>query len=109
MSYHSHQTLGVREIDPDTYAAWVAAGNPKAQAYTPIADPPDQYAQFDGAEWVWPVGMSPEERQAAALKSQWAQQSADRKTRAARAVLAEPPTPENLPNQLAALRHLSGV
>ena len=63
---------------------------------------------------------TPEERQAAIeaavaaqreadLKAQWAQQAADRKTREANAVLAQPATPDNLSDQLAAIRLLSGA
>jgi hypothetical protein len=36
----------VREIDDDLYAGWVAAGNPKAQGWTPVPPPtPEQIAQ----------------------------------------------------------------
>ena len=46
-----------REIDDGLYAAWVAAGNPKAQAWTLQPDPPAYDAQthsvaWDGAQWV---------------------------------------------------------
>ena len=36
------------------HAAWVAAGNPKADAWVPISDPPGPRARWDGAKWVEP-------------------------------------------------------
>ncbi|WP_252178344.1 hypothetical protein [Endozoicomonas sp. 4G] len=45
----------------------------------------------------------------AALAAEWAQQAADRAKREANEALAEPTTPENLSQQLAAIRLLSGV
>jgi len=46
-----------REIDDALYAAWVAAGNPKAQAWTlqpqpPAYDPQTHQVTWDGAQWV---------------------------------------------------------
>ena len=73
----------------------------------------------DGEYRREPAG-TPEERQAAidaaaaaaheaALAAQWAQQAADRSKREANEALAEPTTPENLSQQLAAIRLLSGA
>jgi len=47
----------IREIDDALYAAWVAAGNPKAADWTllpsaPSHDPATQTARWDGAQWV---------------------------------------------------------
>lgn len=52
MSYYFNTETGVREIDAELYASWVAAGNPKAGYWTPIPDPPSPYAQWDGQQWV---------------------------------------------------------
>ena len=46
-----------REIDGALYAAWVDAGNPKAQAWTlqpqpPAYDPQTHSVAWDGAQWV---------------------------------------------------------
>mgnify|MGYP000119585361 FL=1 len=46
-----------KEIDDATFAAWVAAGNPKASAWTlrpnpPAYDPATHSAAWDGAQWV---------------------------------------------------------
>ena len=78
-----------------------------------------EYTLIDG-EYVREPAGTPEERQAAidasaaaareaALATQWAQQAADRATREANEALAEPTTSENLSQQLAAIRLLSGV
>jgi hypothetical protein len=77
------------------------------------------WALADGEYRREPAG-TPEERQAAIdaavaaareaeLAAQWAQQAADRATREANEALAEPTTSENLSQQLAAIRLLSGV
>ncbi len=42
----------VTQLNPDLYAGWVADGNPKAEYYQPIADPPGQDYYFDGTAWV---------------------------------------------------------
>lgn len=42
----------VVQIDATLYAEWVATGNPKAEYYTPIADPPGPNYYYDGTAWV---------------------------------------------------------
>ncbi len=47
----------IREIDDALYAAWVAAGNPKAADWQPLPalpehDPQTHTARWDGARWV---------------------------------------------------------
>lgn len=42
----------VVQLDPALYAQWVADGNPKAQYYTPIPDPPGPNYYYDGSAWV---------------------------------------------------------
>ena len=47
----------VREIDDALMAEWIAAGNPKAQAWTkqpdkPAYNPATQQCVWDGAQWV---------------------------------------------------------
>lgn len=56
MIYHNAQGE-TREIDDALYAAWVAAGNPKAAAWTlqpqaPAYDPATHQCAWDGAQWV---------------------------------------------------------
>lgn len=57
MSIYYNATGETSEIDDALYAAWVAAGNPKAQAWTirpdpPAYDPQTQQIAWDGAQWV---------------------------------------------------------
>jgi len=42
----------VTQIDAALYAEWVATGNPKADYYTPIPDPPGPDYYYNGTEWV---------------------------------------------------------
>jgi hypothetical protein len=42
----------VTQIDAALYAEWVATGNPKADYYQPIPDPPGPNYYYDGTEWV---------------------------------------------------------
>lgn len=42
----------VTQLNPDLYAGWVANGNPKAEYYQPIPNPPGQDYYFDGTAWV---------------------------------------------------------
>lgn len=51
----------VTELDAAVYAAWQAAGNPKAAYYTPIADPPGPGYTFDGTDWVAPPVYVPQQ------------------------------------------------
>ena len=53
MPWYYHPASGqAKELDADLYAAWVAAGNAKAAAYMPIADPPSPNAHYDGQQWI---------------------------------------------------------
>ena len=53
MSWYYHALSGqAKELDAALYAAWVAAGNAKAAAYMPIADPPSPNAHYDGQQWI---------------------------------------------------------
>jgi hypothetical protein len=42
----------VKQLDAALYAEWVATGNPKADYYQPIPDPPGPNYYYDGTEWV---------------------------------------------------------
>ena len=42
----------VVQIDAALYAEWVETANPKADYYTPIADPPGPDWYYDGSAWV---------------------------------------------------------
>jgi hypothetical protein len=42
----------VVQIDAALYAEWVETSNPKADYYTPIADPPGPDWYYDGSAWV---------------------------------------------------------
>ena len=42
----------VTQIDAALYAEWVATGNPKAQYYQPIPNPPGSDYYYDGTQWV---------------------------------------------------------
>lgn len=60
MGYYVSQTGELKVIDDATYDAWVADGNPKAEAYTRIPDPPAPNAQWNGTEWVIPPPYVPQ-------------------------------------------------
>ena len=60
MSYYFNPETGVREIDADLYAQWVANGNQKADYWTPIPDPPSPQARWDGQQWVEPPPYKPQ-------------------------------------------------
>ena len=52
-----HRGVEIREIDDALYAAWVAAGNPKALDWQPLPtqpahDPQTHSVAWDGAQWV---------------------------------------------------------
>lgn len=53
MAYYANGA-NVRQIDPQLFAAWVAAGNPKATGWTLIADPPSTRHSWSGSAWVGP-------------------------------------------------------
>jgi hypothetical protein len=50
----------VVQLDADLYARWVADGNPKADYYVPIPDPPGAGYTFNGSEWVAPTPYVPQ-------------------------------------------------
>ena len=52
--YYSQESQQIRELDAEVYARWQAVGNPKAAYWTPIPNPPDPRAQYDGTQWVMP-------------------------------------------------------
>jgi hypothetical protein len=60
MSYYVNASGEVKQIDADVYAAWVAADNPKADAYTAIPDPATPYDRWDGSQWVSPPPYVPQ-------------------------------------------------
>lgn len=60
MGYYVSTSGELKQIDDATYAAWQAAGNPKANAYTLIPDPPGPGAQWNGSEWVLPPPYVPQ-------------------------------------------------
>lgn len=60
MGYYVSQTGELKVIDDAVYDAWVDAGNPKAEAYTRIPDPPAPNAQWNGTEWVVPPAYVPQ-------------------------------------------------
>lgn len=52
--YYNAATGEAKQLDDALYAAWVAANNPKADAYALIPDPPASNAHYDGSQWqVW--------------------------------------------------------
>ena len=56
MPWYYHSASGqAKQLDAALYADWVAAGNPKADAYVPLADPPAPDAWYDGGQWRQPT------------------------------------------------------
>ena len=55
MSIYASGDGTVREIDDALYAAWVAAGNPKAHAWTLAPPRPADNAEWAGGGWVMPT------------------------------------------------------
>jgi len=51
----------VTTFEQATYDAWVAAGNPKANYYEPIPDPPGPGYTYDGTQWVAPPPYIPQQ------------------------------------------------
>lgn len=49
----------VTQLETDLYASWETSGNPKANYYQPIPDPPEIGYAFDGTEWVAPPPYAP--------------------------------------------------
>ena len=54
MSLYASGDGTIREIDDALYAAWVAAGNPKAAAWTLAPPRPSDNAEWTGSGWVIP-------------------------------------------------------
>ena len=57
MSIYYNASGETKEIDDSVYAQWIAAGNPKAAAWTlrpdpPAYDPATHTATWDGSQWV---------------------------------------------------------
>ena len=64
MGYYYHADpppSEVRVIDDALYAQWVADGNPKADWWVLIPDPPTPDAYWNGTEWVVPPPYVPQE------------------------------------------------
>jgi hypothetical protein len=64
MGYYYHADPApsdVRVLDDALYAEWVATGNPKAQWWVLIPDPPSPNAQWNGTAWVEPPPYVPQE------------------------------------------------
>lgn len=60
MSLYADASGNVREIDAALVAAWIAAGNPKAEGMTPLPPRPSEAHQWDGLAWfVPPVPVPP--------------------------------------------------
>ena len=51
----------VTQIDTAVYAQWQETGNPKANYYTLISDPPGPGYTYNGTEWVAPPVYTPQE------------------------------------------------
>lgn len=51
----------VRQLDPALIHSWIDTGNPKAQEWTLIPDPPSPQAYWDGSAWVEPPPYVPYE------------------------------------------------
>lgn len=58
--YYRSSSHEVREMDAAFFAAWVAAGNPKAAEWAVIPDPPSSDARWDGQQWVLPAPYVPQ-------------------------------------------------
>lgn len=58
--YYRADSNEVREMDPAVIQAWADAGNPKADLYTLIPDPPSPQHRWDGTEWVAPPVYVPQ-------------------------------------------------
>jgi hypothetical protein len=81
----------VTQFDQATYDAWVAAGNPKANYYVPIPDPPGPGYTYDGTQWVAPPVYIPQ--QVTRFQALAALSNAGLLTQA-QAIIDDPATPE---------------
>jgi len=59
MSLYYDAAGDLREIDADLYAAWVAAGNPKAAGWTLAPAKPADDAFWNGSGWTVPTPPVP--------------------------------------------------
>lgn len=59
MSWYVDANGYAQEIDAVLFAAWLAADNPKAAAWSPIPQRPGENYQWDGAAWVTPTPAAP--------------------------------------------------
>jgi hypothetical protein len=50
--WHAGPPPDLRVLDDTLYAEWVASGNPKAEWWTLIPDPPGPNYRWDGTQWV---------------------------------------------------------
>lgn len=60
MSYYVSTAGEVRDLPDELVAAWEAAGNPKAAAWTLLPPRPSDDAQWNGIGWVVPPPPVPE-------------------------------------------------
>lgn len=60
MSLYYDSTGELREIDDNLVAGWVAAGNPKAAAWTLAPAKPSDDAVWSGSGWMVPVPPVPD-------------------------------------------------
>lgn len=60
MSLYYDSTGELREIDADLFAAWVEAGNPKAEGWTIAPPRPADDAVWNGSGWTIPPPLVPE-------------------------------------------------
>jgi hypothetical protein len=58
-TYYNAASGTIRLIDNAIFAAWVAAGNPKADGWVLIPDQPSPGATWDGTQWVEPPPPPP--------------------------------------------------
>ncbi len=54
-TYYNASTGQIRLIDSALFAAWVAAGNPKATGWVLIPDQPSPAHTWSGSQWVAPA------------------------------------------------------
>lgn len=62
MIYYRLDDCSLHQIDPQTYAKWVADGNSKAQRFAPLPDPPEFDPATHTCEWgqgEWVVSQIP--------------------------------------------------
>ena len=54
LNYYNIQTNELIHIAAETYAAWAAAGNPKAADYAPLPPKPSEDAVWGNGQWIQP-------------------------------------------------------